>query len=325
MSDGYTKLFSGIVTSTVWTYDSDTKVVWVTMLALADKDGHVVGTIPGIARLAGVSLDAARKAVGIFLAPDPDSGSKEFDGRRIEAIDRGWRLLNHAKYRALRSREEKLEADRERIAAKRAAEKSSIVAGMSQVSHSVAEVAQAEASADPEADQAPPAPAIHGGTWSAYDWYQRFARLWGEKYGRFYGQGEGDSKAIAALGDFLASMPLDERTAAQLLSTEMLAEYLDDASPGRVKARHPWKWFVEGFNGFRAPKVRVAANGANAPPSDYCEWHAKGNREKPSFKPGKTCPECRHIKARNGTRESEPAPLPDWMGKLADWEKGKAT
>ena len=124
-----------------------------------------------------------------------------------------------------------------------------------------------------------PAPAIPGGTWSAFDWYQRFSRFWGEKYGRFYGQGEGDSKAIAALGDFLASMPLDERTAAQLLATEMLAEYLDDASPGRVKARHPWKWFVEGFNGLRAPKVRVAAKGPG-PPRDTRHGHARAEDQK---------------------------------------------
>jgi len=279
MAEGYTKLFSGIVMSTVWTYDSDTKVVWVTLLAMADERGIVVGTIPGLAKMAGVTVEATRKAMAIFLAPDPDSGSKEFEGRRIETIDRGWRLLMHPKYRALRSREEKLEADRVRIAAKRAAEKTSIVPHMSQESQNVAEVAHAEAEA--EADRkAAPAPAIPGGTWSAYDWYQRFTRLWGEKYGRFYGQGEGDSKAIAALGDFLASMPLDERTAAQLLATEMIAEYLADESPGRVKHRHPWKWFVEGFNGFRAPKVRVTANGPNAPPRDTRHGHARAEDQK---------------------------------------------
>lgn len=158
MAEGYTKLFSGIVMSTVWTYDSDTKVVWVTLLAMADEHGVVVGTIPGLAKMAGVSVEATRRAMGIFLAPDPDSGSKEFEGRRVEVIDRGWRLLMHAKYRALRSREEKLEADRLRIAARRAAEKSSIVPQVSQKSQNVAEVAQAEAeaSADPSGEFSPP-------------------------------------------------------------------------------------------------------------------------------------------------------------------------
>lgn len=104
MAEGYTKLFSGIVMSTVWTYDSDTRVVWVTLLALADERGVIVGTIPGLAKVAGVSLEATRKAMDIFLSPDPDSGSKEFDGRRIETIDRGWRLLNYLKFNAVDDR-----------------------------------------------------------------------------------------------------------------------------------------------------------------------------------------------------------------------------
>lgn len=268
MAEGYTKLFSGIVMSTVWTYDSDTKVVWVTLLAMADERGNVVGTIPGLAKMAGVTVEATRKAMAIFLAPDPDSGSKEFEGRRIETIDRGWRLLMHPKYRALRSREEKLEADRVRIAAKRAAEKTSIVPRVSQESQNVAEVAHAEASAEAEADRnEPPAPAIPGGTWSAWDWLNRFSRQWSGKYQRLtYGQGDEDAKAIRNLGELLESLPFDERVSAQLLAPEMIAEYLADESPGRVRARHPWKWFVEGFNGFRAPKVKVSANGATGPP-----------------------------------------------------------
>jgi len=267
VAEGYTKLFSGIVMSTVWTYDSDTRVVWVTLLALADERGVVVGTIPGLAKMAGVSLEATRKAMDIFLSPDPDSGSKEFEGRRIETIDRGWRLLMHAKYRALRSKEEKLEADRVRIATKRSLAKNDVIPHMSQESQIVANVAQAEAEA--EAEKAPPAPAIPGGTWSAWDWFSRFSRQWSGKYQRLtYGQGEGDSKAIGQLGDVLEALPFDERVSAQLLATEMIAEYLADESPGRVKARHPWKWFVEGFNGFRAPKVRVVANGATGPPRD---------------------------------------------------------
>lgn len=281
MAEGYTKLFSGIVMSTVWTYDSDTKVVWVTLLAMADERGNVIGTIPGLAKMAGVSLEATRKAIAIFLAPDPDSGSKEFEGRRIEVIDRGWRLLMHAKYRALRSREEKLEADRVRIAAKRAVGKNDVIPNMSQVSQTVAEVAHAEAEAKAEEEKAPPAPAIPGGTWSAWDWFTRFSRQWSGKYQRLtYGQGEGDSKAIGQLGDVLEALPFDERVAAQLLAPEMISEYLDDESPGRVKARHPWKWFVEGFNGFRAPKAKVVANGATGPPRDRRFGHARAEDSK---------------------------------------------
>lgn len=134
MAEGYAKLFSGITKSTLWTYDAEIRIVWIHMMAEADENGIWIGTAPGLAQSAGIPLPKVREALATFLAPDPDSGSKEFDGRRIEPVDRGWRLLNHAKYRALRSREQKLEADRIRIAEKRETERPMIL----DVSHSVA-------------------------------------------------------------------------------------------------------------------------------------------------------------------------------------------
>lgn len=106
---GYTKLFSSIVTSTIWREGKDTKIMWVTMLALADKDGIVEGSVPGLADMARLTVEEARTAIEILSAPDPDSRSKVEDGRRIIPIDGGWMLVNHAKYRDLMSVEERRE------------------------------------------------------------------------------------------------------------------------------------------------------------------------------------------------------------------------
>ncbi len=121
---GYTKLFSTIVTSTVWQEDSDTKVVWVTMLALADSEGRVDATVPGLANIARVSVANTRRAIQKFLNPDPDSRTKDFDGRRIEEIPGGWRLLNHAKYRQKMNADERREYLRQKQAERRAKQKS---------------------------------------------------------------------------------------------------------------------------------------------------------------------------------------------------------
>jgi hypothetical protein len=86
-----------------------TRRVWITMLALADKNGEVQGSVPGLARMAGVDVEACRVALDCFLAPDPDSRTKDDEGRRIEEIDGGWLLLNHAKYRKMASKEEQIE------------------------------------------------------------------------------------------------------------------------------------------------------------------------------------------------------------------------
>jgi hypothetical protein len=96
---GFTKLFHNIITSTVWTEDNETRITWITLLALADYNGMVSGSVPGIAKIAGLSVEATRKALNKFQQPDLDSRSKEHEGRRIETVDGGYKLLNFIKYR----------------------------------------------------------------------------------------------------------------------------------------------------------------------------------------------------------------------------------
>lgn len=104
--NGFTKLFGSLITSTVWSLPDSARVVWVTMLALADQDGFVAASVPGLAKVAGVSREACDQALALFLAPDPDSRTKENEGRRIAPADGGWTLLNHGKYRDLLSSED---------------------------------------------------------------------------------------------------------------------------------------------------------------------------------------------------------------------------
>lgn len=112
MSVTFTKLFASITESTIWCEPDTTRLCWITMLAMADSRGRVFGSIPGLANRSRVSVDAARTAINTFLSPDPDSRSSVAEGRRIEAIDGGWRLINHEKYRALRDEESIKESKR---------------------------------------------------------------------------------------------------------------------------------------------------------------------------------------------------------------------
>ena len=105
----YTKLFSSIVNSTIWLEPDPTRIVWITLLAMADKDGEVQASVPGLARTAGATLEATQAALDKFLAPDPHSRTKTDDGRRIEEIDGGWSLINYAKYRHMASATERQE------------------------------------------------------------------------------------------------------------------------------------------------------------------------------------------------------------------------
>lgn len=112
MSMTFTKLFSSITESSIWMQDDHTRIVWIAMLAMADKRGRVWSSVPGLANRSRVPVESVERAISIFLAPDTYSRTKDNEGRRIEAIDGGWRLLNHQKYRDMRDDESRLEYKR---------------------------------------------------------------------------------------------------------------------------------------------------------------------------------------------------------------------
>lgn len=112
MAQTFTKLFNHITESTVWCEPDRTRLVWITLLAKADPQGRMWASIPGLANLARVPVEDCRIALNTFLSPDEYNRNQEFDGRRIEVIEGGWRLLNYLKYRQLKDEEAAKEAKR---------------------------------------------------------------------------------------------------------------------------------------------------------------------------------------------------------------------
>lgn len=127
MSVTFNKLFQSITASTIWAARDQTRIVWITMLAMADQHGRVWASVPGLANIARVPIDACEQALAELMAPDKYSRTKDHEGRRIEEIDGGWRLLNHAKYRAIRDEESIKESKRRYINARRQAERAADV------------------------------------------------------------------------------------------------------------------------------------------------------------------------------------------------------
>jgi hypothetical protein len=116
----YTKLFHSILDSTIWRESKETRLVWVTILAMTDRDGMVLASVPGLADRAKVSLDECQVALKVMLGPDKWSRDKENEGRRLREVDGGWEVLNHRKYRELMSKEERREYNRGKQAEYRA-------------------------------------------------------------------------------------------------------------------------------------------------------------------------------------------------------------
>ncbi len=95
----FVKLDCGIIHSSLWAEDSDTKICWITLLLLADSTGFVRAAASAIAREAGISAEVARRALDLFQGPDDESRTPDNQGKRVEKVDGGYRVLNYEKYR----------------------------------------------------------------------------------------------------------------------------------------------------------------------------------------------------------------------------------
>lgn len=117
---GYTKLFNSILASTIWRENDKTRIVWITLLAMADKNGVAEGSLPGLADMARVSIPDCEAALEKLKSPDSYSRTKEHEGRRIEECEGGWQILNHRKFRQKLCADERREYFRDKQAEHRA-------------------------------------------------------------------------------------------------------------------------------------------------------------------------------------------------------------
>jgi hypothetical protein len=113
----YNRLFTSIVASSLWSESGDVCKVWVTLLAMKDKKGFVFGTPAGIARICALDIDDTKAILEKFESPDPESNDLERnpqnEGRRIERVNDGWRLLNNDYYAELATAEDRRTQSRE--------------------------------------------------------------------------------------------------------------------------------------------------------------------------------------------------------------------
>lgn len=120
---GFTKLFESILASSVWAEDDKTRLVWITMLALKNRDHIVSASLPGIANLARVPLEDCERAIKKFESPDPYSRSTDYEGCKIKRVEGGWLVLNGQKYSEMLSYEQRKEYNRKKQAEYRARQK----------------------------------------------------------------------------------------------------------------------------------------------------------------------------------------------------------
>ena len=117
------KLHSSLTESSVWEEPYHVRIVWTAMMAKCKLNGVLEASESAIHRMANVTLEEAEDALRVLSSPDPKSKSQEFDGRRIERVNGGYRLLNYFNYRESKSPDEKAKYMREYMRKRRAEKK----------------------------------------------------------------------------------------------------------------------------------------------------------------------------------------------------------
>lgn len=88
-------------------------VTFQQFIVLADRAGIVDMTADAIARRTTIPIDIIKIGIAALEQPDSESRSPDLEGRRIVRLsdtrDWGWQIVNHDKYRAMRSQDERRE------------------------------------------------------------------------------------------------------------------------------------------------------------------------------------------------------------------------
>ncbi len=157
----YGKIFESI-------YDGSLYGQWeaiVTMqqlIVLADADGVIDMTPPAISGKTSIPLEILEKGLKILSEADPYSRSPGSDGARIQLLDEqrpwGWFLVNHKKYRDLRTAEDRRKYMQRYMKKRREAE--SVNNSVNSCTHSLAQLDNKDKDQDKDKDTSTTAPAV---------------------------------------------------------------------------------------------------------------------------------------------------------------------
>lgn len=101
------KLNSNIIESSAWEEPYHVRLVWLSLMAICDLDGIARISEAAVARIANVQPDEAKESMDVLLSPDPHSRDPDNEGRRIEKVPGGFKLLNYFKYRNIKNPKER--------------------------------------------------------------------------------------------------------------------------------------------------------------------------------------------------------------------------
>ena len=107
----FAKLFSRITESSLMEQSIPVRYTFVMLLAIADKEGDVIGTDVAISRRLNMPVEEFQSCIHVLGQEDQDSNSKEMSGKRVTVCDgeRGYHVVNYVKYREMTTEFQKKE------------------------------------------------------------------------------------------------------------------------------------------------------------------------------------------------------------------------
>lgn len=100
---GSIRLLNSILLSEVWLRPATTRIVWITLLGMADRTGLVDSCWRGLAHFAGVTTEEAMSSVADLLS------HREGEEIALEEVPGvGWRIQNFGRFLGLDSAQRKL-------------------------------------------------------------------------------------------------------------------------------------------------------------------------------------------------------------------------
>lgn len=113
---GFTKLDDGLIFSSILREDDAVFKVWVLLLSRTDGDGIARVSADFLAGITRKPDEEIARCLSVLEKPDPSSRTRDHEGRRIERVNGGFKVLNYQAYRETVDRESirAYEADRKR-------------------------------------------------------------------------------------------------------------------------------------------------------------------------------------------------------------------
>jgi hypothetical protein len=96
---GFTKLDENIVESSIMAEDDSVFKIWIFLLAKCKEDGVARVSPAFIASVTHKPTEEILSAIKTLESPDPLSRTIDHEGRRIERVNGGFKVLNYNKYR----------------------------------------------------------------------------------------------------------------------------------------------------------------------------------------------------------------------------------